>query len=769
MDDKVQVLITGKSDELQAAFADAQSQVKAANDAIASSTTAAMSETSAAVAEASEAVHGHAQSMIHGFESITESIEGFHAKIGVFGEFATALSELVLVGFGLEKLADVFIKLGEQGEHLDHLSQATGIAATKLSEFGVSAQLSGYDADTGERGYIKLARAITEAGDASTPAARAFAALGISTEELKNLSPDEVLRRVADAFQRSEDSAQKSAIAHQLFGNKVEFWVSMLNKGSEGLDEMAAEGKKLGAVLSQEDVGALDSMAEGWNKAKVAAKGFFQEVTLGYVYLYRELTQNNAQQAYDPNNVPKAQPAGDQKQKLDFDPNKGKKDSELKQFQEDLDAELQAQHKFGDAATREELAYWQARLAIGHLNADDYVAIQQKIYTLTGEIQRKGVEDSKKAEEEKKRAQQEAVRDVVSVLNEQRDAAKKGSADRIAIDEEELAYVKSIAPQRLDIISRIERQITEDKRAQAEQRKQIDQIEEQGREQTALHGLNMQEEMLRSELQQHQITKDQELEAERAIEDRRYQIQKDYLTKKLALESDDIVAQKKTNLELEKLEQQHEEKMLQLNLQEQHKVADGFRQTMQSLQQTWAQGLASMLERGFSWRGLITGLFQSIENAFLQMLANLLTEWITNQIESLVIGKTTGVSQIAANAAVAASGAYAATAMIPYVGPFLAPGAAATAYSGALSYEALVSAAGGYDIPANMNPVAQLHASEMVLPAHIAEPLRAMLAGGAGSNGARSFHYHDHTGRAPSDNQDQALKALRMAARKFQL
>ena len=86
-------------------------------------------------------------------------------------------------------------------------------------------------------------------------------------------------------------------------------------------------------------------------------------------------------------------------------------------------------------------------------------------------------------------------------------------------------------------------------------------------------------------------------------------------------------------------------------------------------------------------------------------------------------------------AAQAAAGAFAATAAIPYVGPELAPAAAALAYSDTMAFGALASAAGGYDIPSNINPMVQTHASEMILPASIADPLRGMIAGGGRGGG----------------------------------
>jgi hypothetical protein len=44
----------------------------------------------------------------------------------------------------------------------------------------------------------------------------------------------------------------------------------------------------------------------------------------------------------------------------------------------------------------------------------------------------------------------------------------------------------------------------------------------------------------------------------------------------------------------------------------------------------------------------------------------------------------------------------------------------------------LPSASQGFDIPAGMNPLTQLHEQEMVLPKALANPLREMLAAGGG-------------------------------------
>lgn len=96
---------------------------------------------------------------------------------------------------------------------------------------------------------------------------------------------------------------------------------------------------------------------------------------------------------------------------------------------------------------------------------------------------------------------------------------------------------------------------------------------------------------------------------------------------------------------------------------------------------------------------------------------------------------TAALAQIMADASVAAAGAYAATAMIPYIGPELAPAAAVSAYGATLSWVGTLGLPGldkgAWSLPGDM--VAQLHKGETVLPKPFAEDYRTN--GGGGGRG----------------------------------
>ncbi|WP_297443250.1 hypothetical protein, partial [Acidocella sp.] len=132
----------------------------------------------------------------------------------------------------------------------------------------------------------------------------------------------------------------------------------------------------------------------------------------------------------------------------------------------------------------------------------------------------------------------------------------------------------------------------------------------------------------------------------------------------------------------------------------------------------------------------------------------------------------TSLTQMGHYAATAAGGAFSAVAGIPIVGPVLAPVAAATAFTAVMGYE-VMSAAGGTVIEAGVNPLVQLHEKEMVLPAHIAQPLQSALASNtfSGAPAAGEVHnYHINQtlnahNAAAGDFTDQVWKSLEAGAR----
>lgn len=83
--------------------------------------------------------------------------------------------------------------------------------------------------------------------------------------------------------------------------------------------------------------------------------------------------------------------------------------------------------------------------------------------------------------------------------------------------------------------------------------------------------------------------------------------------------------------------------------------------------------------------------------------------------------------------------------------------AAGNAFTGAT-----MSAAGGFDIPAGINPVTQLHAREMVLPEKYADVIRDLAAGQSGAGGMQVSVQVDASGSNVAGNGPQSQELGRM-------
>ncbi|WP_108472916.1 phage tail length tape measure family protein [Rhodanobacter thiooxydans] len=116
----------------------------------------------------------------------------------------------------------------------------------------------------------------------------------------------------------------------------------------------------------------------------------------------------------------------------------------------------------------------------------------------------------------------------------------------------------------------------------------------------------------------------------------------------------------------------------------------------------------------------------------------------------------TGRSQITSAAATAGAKAYQAIVGIPFVGPVLAPIAAGVAFAGVEAFGSKISSAqGGWERVPIDGAMTELHKDEMVLPAHVANPIRDMAKKGGGQRGAdgggNNYHFHSFDSRGIAD------------------
>ncbi|WP_126282738.1 hypothetical protein [Burkholderia stagnalis] len=194
-----------------------------------------------------------------------EHLERIEGRLNAFSKFATTIGEVAIAGAVGDWAIEQVKSIGEYGEALEHASQETGVAIGELQKLDYVGRATGLTADEMTRSMGLLSRRLAEAQGGAKQAAEALALVGIRADEIKGMSLDEAMRRVAEAFKAHADGANKAALAMELFGRGGLQMVPLLDRGAEGFDELSKHAQEAGAVIDTETVEAMARLGQHIN------------------------------------------------------------------------------------------------------------------------------------------------------------------------------------------------------------------------------------------------------------------------------------------------------------------------------------------------------------------------------------------------------------------------------------------------------------------------------------------------------------------------
>lgn len=282
--------------------------------------------------------------------------------------------------------------------------------------------------------------------------------------------------------------------------------------------------------------------------------------------------------------------------------------------------------------------------------------------------------------------------------------------------------------------------IVDAQKKSAEQRKQIELLWAQDATAAQLHRVDAAEQAAHQQVEMGLMTKEELLAAEQEFEQRRHEIQLQALNDRLALfaadPSADPVAKAQVLIAIEELERQHQANIAAIRTEALSEQFDPMRAAYQSLEQNMAGTLQRLFTLQTSLGGALKSLWQGVTNAIAGEFAKMTAKIILEKIRMLVFGKAATASEISGQAAKAGAGGVASMAAAPWPLNMTAPAFGAAMSAAAMAFAPVASASMGFDIPAGVNPVTQLHAREMVLPAKHADVIRRMADGGGTDDGA---------------------------------
>ena len=185
---------------------------------------------------------------------------------------ATAAISAAAVGAG-KAIWDNANRVAEFGDNIDKTSQKIGISAEAFQEWDYVFNRSGADINKLQVGMKTLSGVITDATAGSEGAVNKLSAVGISIEEIGNLSQEDQLALVISRLQEMGSGAERTAAASDLLGKSAVDMAAVLNMSASDTQALIDEAHEYGMVLSDEGVAASAAFEDSLLKMSNTAAG----------------------------------------------------------------------------------------------------------------------------------------------------------------------------------------------------------------------------------------------------------------------------------------------------------------------------------------------------------------------------------------------------------------------------------------------------------------------------------------------------------------
>jgi len=202
-------------------------------------------------------------------EALERSISDVKRSVAAVG--AVAISSAAGL-FGLAEGARRYI------DTIDEMAQSAGVNAQFFAELSAAAKLGGASVEDVGTAMAVFNRKIVEAREGSAEAAKSFADLGISADDLKTMPAEALFMKVADGMAKTTDRSKRVALAFDLLGRGGRRMLPTIMEGAEGLAKLGDEARRFGMVPGPAAIAAADAMEKSMGRAKAVVAGLALQV-----------------------------------------------------------------------------------------------------------------------------------------------------------------------------------------------------------------------------------------------------------------------------------------------------------------------------------------------------------------------------------------------------------------------------------------------------------------------------------------------------------
>ena len=169
-------------------------------------------------------------------------------------------------------------KTAEYGDQIDKASQKLGVSSTFYQEWEAVLQHSGTSMGSMTASFKKLA---TASQDASKDQVAAFEAIGLSMDQVKSMSTEELFTNVISGLQGMEEGTERTALATELLGKGAMEMGALLNTSAEDTQGMIDRVHELGGVMDEASVKDAAAFQDSLQDMKASFTGIRNSLASG--------------------------------------------------------------------------------------------------------------------------------------------------------------------------------------------------------------------------------------------------------------------------------------------------------------------------------------------------------------------------------------------------------------------------------------------------------------------------------------------------------
>ena len=194
-------------------------------------------------------------------ESMAKTLKATGAVIGAAMTAATAAA--VATGKAFINAAN---STAQYGDNIDKMSQKMGISAKAYQEWDFVMQHAGSSIDSLKTSMKTLANAAVSGNDA-------FTKLGITQEQIANMSQEDLFGATISALQNVTNETERTALASKLLGRGATELGALFNMSAEETEGLKQQVHDLGGVMSDDAVKAAAKYQDEMQNMQTALTG----------------------------------------------------------------------------------------------------------------------------------------------------------------------------------------------------------------------------------------------------------------------------------------------------------------------------------------------------------------------------------------------------------------------------------------------------------------------------------------------------------------